>query len=136
MSESTLLPDQTPGVTGFERLMAGLAHGGPFFSLPVVLPLLVWFVYYLARGSLYVRHQAMQALLFHLLAMLVLSPLWAAVVALWGIVLIGWPFALVLSGVAGCLSLWAIWVVLVATVRGFQGRPHRMPLVGGFVRPE
>lgn len=115
--------------------MAGLAHGSAFFS-PMLLPFAIWLLYFLLGGSFYVRHQAMQALLFHLLATLILTPLWAAVWALWMLVVIGWPFALVLSLVAAPLSLWVIWVVLVATLRSFQGREYRMPLVGGFVRPE
>lgn len=135
MSETLVVAENSREVTGFERLMAGLAHGSAFFS-PILLPFVVWLLYFLFNGSFYVRHQAMQALLFHLLASLILTPLWAAIWALWALVIIGWPFALALSIVAVPLSLWAIWVVLVATLRGFQGRDYRMPLVGGFVRPE
>ena len=135
MADDLVVTDVARDVTGMERLMAGLAHGSAFFS-PILLPFLIWLIYFLLGGSFYVRHQAMQALLFHILVTLILTPVWAAVWALWALVLIGWPFAFALSLLAAPVTLWAIWVVLVATVRGFQGRDYRMPLVGGFVRPE
>ncbi|MEB3195900.1 MAG: DUF4870 domain-containing protein [Candidatus Sericytochromatia bacterium] len=121
-------------VTGLERLAAGVAHGAPFLGVPLLAPFLIWLLFPLLRPSPYVRHQAMQAVLFHLFAVILLTPLWAAAMALWYVILIGWPFALPLTILAGVVSLWMGWVVLVATWKALHGEAYRMPVVGGFTR--
>jgi len=118
--------------SGLERLAAASCHGAMLLMMPFMLPLAVFILYPLLGGSSpYVRHQAVQAMLFHLFFLFGTSVLGGVTAFLFHIVLIGWPFAAVTGLAAAVFFLWGCVVMFIATVRAFQGRPYRMPIVGG-----
>jgi uncharacterized membrane protein len=118
--------------SGLERLAAAASHGAPFLAMPILLPFLVWLLLPMVQPSPYVRHQAMQAMLFHLFVTIVGAAVGGAATALWMIPILGWPPALVLTLVAGVFGIWAVVIMIIATWKAFQGEPYRMPVVGGF----
>jgi uncharacterized membrane protein len=115
---------------GWERLAAATAHAAPMLAVPLLGPGVIWVVGGLLGGSRFVSSQALQALLWHLFATVLLAPLWGATYALWMLILIGWPFAIVMTLVSGVASLWFFWHCLFATLAAFAGRPYRLPIVG------
>lgn len=118
---------------GMERIGAVLSHGSLLLMLPFFVPLAVLLIFPLIQpGSAYVRHQAIQATLFHLFALIAGGALWGATWALWALILIGWPFAIVMTIVSSLFTIWTLWIALVATWKAFQGVPYRLPVVGGF----
>lgn len=133
-------------VTGAERTAAAFAHAGAFLFMPFVLPLGIWAYFSVVQPSAYVRHQAVQAMLFHLLftvatslfgtllVIMFFSSVIASVVAesitRW--LYLAWPVTLGVGAIAGLFTLWATIVMVVAVVKASQGQPYRMPLVGGF----
>lgn len=138
-------------VSGPERLAGVISHGSMLLAMPLFVPVLVLLLFPLVgRSSAFVRHTAIQALLFQLLIMLVSGlllgisgafwglPFITAVVPILGVVLgpiaalISWPVALGFMVVGGLVLLWGLWIELVATVKAFNGTPYRMPVVGGF----
>jgi uncharacterized membrane protein len=117
--------------TGLERLGAALSQGSILLGAPFVMPILVLVLFpFVHKSSSYVRDQAIQALLFHVLVVVVGGALWGAAIVFWHIFLIGWPFALVITLLAGAFSLWAWVIALVATIQALRGNPYRLPVVG------
>ncbi|MEB3220672.1 MAG: DUF4870 domain-containing protein [Candidatus Sericytochromatia bacterium] len=114
---------------GWERLAAAAAHASPLYA-PLLGPALIWLVGGNVGGSRFVASQGLQALLFHLLVTVLLTTLWGASYALWALILIGWPFALVLTAFAVLATLWAAWHCFWATLAAFGGRAYRLPIVG------
>jgi uncharacterized membrane protein len=138
-------------VTGLERLAGVISHGSMLLAMPLFVPVAVLVVSLLVQGrSSFVRHTAIQALLFQLLITLVGGlllgiagvawglPFITAVVPVLGLILgplaalISWPVALVFAVLGGLVVLWGLWIELVATWKAFNGEPYRMPIVGGF----
>lgn len=124
--------------TGLDRLLAAAGHAG---GLAVVglgwFPALVWlFAPMVSTTPAYLRHQALQALLFHLLSFVVGSGLWGlATLFFYGSALIiTAPVFLPLAGLfglaAGVFTVWAAVIMVIATVLAVQGKPYRMPMVG------
>ncbi|MDB5101074.1 MAG: hypothetical protein JWM80_5495 [Cyanobacteria bacterium RYN_339] len=121
--------------TGIERLAAASCHGAMILALPFLLPLGIYILYPLLGGtSAYVRHQALQAMLFHLFFLFITTAFTSVTVFLLHIIILGWPFAAVTGLAGGIFFLWGCVVMVIATLRAFQGRPYRMPLVGGWGR--
>lgn len=124
--------------TGLDRLLAASGHAG---GLAVVgmgwLPALIWLLApAVSAQPAYLRHQALQALLFHLVTLVVVSVLGSLA---WGFAYgslliitapVFLPLALLLGLGSGLFYLWSVVVMLIATVQSVQGRPYRMPLVG------
>lgn len=116
--------------TGGERLAAVLAHSAIFWG-PVLVPLVIWLLAPSgALGPSYVKHQAMQALLWHVFSWVIGGVLWGAVGVFFAIVLIGWPFALLFAIIASVFSLWVLVIAFIATWKSFQGVPYQLPVVG------
>lgn len=137
--------------SGAERLAGVISHGAMLFAFPLFVPILVLLLYPLVGGrSRFVRHTAIQALLFQLFLTVVgggllgiagaaLSlPVIAAVVPVLGLLLapiaalIGWPLGVALGAIGVLVLLWGIWIEIVATWKAFNGESYRMPIVGGF----
>jgi uncharacterized membrane protein len=138
-------------VSGPERLAGVISHGSMLLGMPLFVPVVVLIVFPLIqRGSPFVRHTAVQALLFQLLITVVGGlllgiasaavslPFIAAVVPVLGLLLapisalVSWPMAVLFGIVGGLVVLWGLWIELVATWKAFNGEPYRMPIVGGF----
>lgn len=138
-------------VSGPERLAGVISHGSMLLGLPLFVPVVVLLLFPLiGYNSRFVRHTAIQALLFQLFIMLVAGlllgiasaagslPFLTAVVPILGIVLapiaalISWPVAILFGIIGGLVLLWGLWIELVATWKAFNGAPYRMPVVGGF----
>jgi uncharacterized membrane protein len=121
--------------SGLERLAAASCHGAMVLALPFMLPLAVYVLYPLLGGSSpYVRHQAVQAMLFHLFFLFVTTVFTSVTVFFLHILILGWPFAAVTGLAGGVFFVWGCVVMFIATVRAFQGRTYRMPVVGGWGR--
>lgn len=137
--------------SGPERLAGVISHGSMLLAMPLFIPVVVLLIFPLIQpGSRFVRHTAIQALLFQLVITVVAGlllgiagvawglPFITAVVPILGVVLgplaalISWPVALVFAVLGGLVLLWGLWIELVATWKAFNGEPYRMPLVGGF----
>lgn len=137
--------------SGPERLAGVISHGSMLLGLPLFVPVAVLILYPLVGGrSAFVRHTAVQALLFQLLVTVLSGlllgiagaafglPFITAVVPILGVLLapvaalIGWPVALAFAILGGLTLIWGLWVELVATWKAFNGEPYRMPIVGGF----
>jgi uncharacterized membrane protein len=119
--------------TGLERLAAASSHGAMLVALPFMLPFAIFVLYPLVGGSsAYVRHQAVQAMLFHLFFLLVTTALTGMTVFFMHILILGWPFAAVTGLADAVFFVWGCVVMFIATLRAFQGRTYRMPVVGGF----
>jgi uncharacterized membrane protein len=120
---------------GMERLAAAASHGAMILAAPFLLPLAIYILFPLLGGSSpYVRHQAVQAMLFHLFFLFGTTVFGSVTMFLLHILIIGWPFAAVTGLAGGIFFIWGCVVMLIATVRAFQGRPYRMPVVGGWGR--
>jgi uncharacterized Tic20 family protein len=134
-------------LSGAERAAATACHGAVFLGMPFLLPFAIWLLFpLLGEPSTYVRHQAVQAMLFHVLVTVVGSAFFVAVViAFFGSIAasalastftrwlhMAWPvtFAVLIAG--GLFLAWATIIMLIATWKAAVGRPYRMPLVGGF----
>ena len=137
--------------SGTERLAGVISHGSMLLAMPLFIPLVVLIVYPLVAGpSRFVRHTAVQALLFQLLIALVGGGLLGIAGLFWGVpfltaaipplavilgpllALLSWPVALVFL-LAGCaVVLWGLWIEVLATYKAFKGERYRMPIVGGF----
>jgi uncharacterized membrane protein len=127
--------DMMVPATGAERIGAAASHGAFVFGLPFVLPLAIYFLFPLVQPqSAYVRHQALQAGLFHLFVFFMVSVLFGVAAVFAHIILIGWPFAAVFFVLGGVYCVWAFVVMVMATLRAFQGRPYKMPVVGNWGR--
>lgn len=137
--------------TGPERLAGVISHGSMLLGMPLFVPVLVLVLFPLIqRSTPFVRHTAIQALLFQLLIMLVSGLLLGIAGAAWGLpfvtavvpilgvllgpiaALISWPVALIFMIIGGLVLLWGLWIEIVATWKAFNGQPYRMPIVGGF----
>lgn len=133
-------------MTGAERVAAAFAHAGAFLFMPFVLPLGIWVYFTVLQPSSYVRHQAVQAMLFHLIVT-VAGSVFATVllVAFFGSFIatilaesitrwlyMAWPVTLGIGVLAGLFTVWSTIVMVVAVVKAAQGQPYRMPIVGGF----
>lgn len=132
--------------TGSERAAAAFAHAGAFLLLPFLLPLGIWLYFSAVQPSAYVRHQAVQAMLFHLIVtvassifgMVLLVALFGSFVAtifaesLTRWLYMAWPVTLGIGVIAGLFTVWSTIVMVVAVVKAAQGQPYRMPIVGGF----
>ena len=132
-------------VNGTERAAAAFAHAGAFLFMPFVLPLCIWAYFSAIQPSSYVRHQALQAMLFHLivtvatsvfvtvLAIAFFGSLFASALAesLTRWLYMAWPVTIGLGVLAGLFTLWSTIVMVVAVVKAAQGKPYRMPIVGG-----
>lgn len=132
MSNHPYLPSSQLPVpaTGGERLAAVLAHSAIFWG-PILVPLVIWLLAPSgALGPSYVKHQSMQALLWHLFAWVVGGVLWGAAGFFWWLFLIGWPIALIITIVASLYTVWVLWIAFVATWKAFQGVPYQLPIVG------
>lgn len=122
----------TPRPSGGERLAAALSHASVFF-FPIVLPAIVFFVYPLVFGaSPYVRAQASQSFMFHLLMLIVTGVLGGLAALFWHIILIGWPFAIVCAIAAFCAWVWAAFAEVVALLKVVRGERAQLPIVGGW----
>lgn len=127
--------DHLVPASGTERLAAAAAHGALALASPFLLPVVIFFLYPIAFGpSAYVRHQSLQAALFHLFFMFLTTMFGTATVFFLHILIIGWPFALVTGLLGGAFGVWGVIVMVIATWRSFQGLPYRMPVVGNFSR--
>jgi uncharacterized membrane protein len=137
--------------SGPERLAGVISHGSMLIGMPLFVPVIVLLIFPLIQpGSRFVRHTAIQALLFQLLITVVGGlllgiasaafslPIISAVVPVLGLILapiaaiVSWPVALVFGIIGGLVLLWGLWIELVATWKAFNGEPYRMPVVGGF----
>jgi uncharacterized membrane protein len=137
--------------SGAERLAGVISHGSMLIGLPLFVPVIVLVIFPLIRpGSRFVRHTAIQALLFQLLITVVGGlllgiasaafslPIISAVVPVLGLILaplaaiVSWPVALIFGLIGGLVLLWGLWIEVVATWKAFNGEPYRMPVVGGF----
>lgn len=119
--------------SGPERLSVAACHGAILIGVPFVLPLAIWLLFPLMQPpSPYVRSQALQALMFHVFILLTSGVAGALAAAFWFLFLIGWPFAAFFGLISLGLIVWGSWYSLIAMIRGFQGRPYRLPVVGGW----
>ena len=137
--------------SGSERLAGVISHGSMLLAMPLFIPLVVLLVYPLLGGSSrFVRHTAIQALLFQLLIAVVGGLLLGIAGLFWGVpfltaaipplavllgpllALLSWPVALLFLLAGGAVVVWGLWIELVATYKAFRGVPYRMPIVGGF----
>ena len=133
-------------VTGSERAAAAFAHAGAFLMMPFVLPLAIWAYFSAVQPSAYVRHQALQAMLFHLIVTVATGVFLTVLVAMFfGSLLasafaesvtrwlyMAWPVTLGVGVIAGLFTVWSTIVMVVAVVKAALGQPYRMPIVGGF----
>lgn len=132
--------------SGAERLAAVASHASLLLGIPLVGPLAVLLVFpMLQPASAYVRNQALQAFMFHLLLTIVGGVLGAGASALFGFTflfppftwifaLLNWPLALALVLVAGGLFIWGVAIALVASLKAFLGEPYTLPIVGSWAR--
>lgn len=138
-------------VDGSERAAAAIAHASFFLGMPFVLPLAIWLLFPIVQPSAYVRHQAVQAMLFHIVT-LVLTGVFGTLVVLGvlasffgSLIAVGspadsvyqwlhasWPFTLALTAGFGLFWLWTLVIMVIAVVKAATGQPYRMPLTGGF----
>lgn len=133
-------------VDGSERAAAAFAHAGAFLAMPFVLPIAIWAWFSFVQRSAYVRHQALQAAVFHLLVT-VAGGVFATVIAVafFGSLIasilaesitrwlyMAWPVTIGIGVIAGLFTLWSTIVMVVAVVKAALGQPYRMPIVGGF----
>lgn len=138
-------------VESSERAAAAIAHAGLFLGMPFILPLAIWALYPIVQPSAYVRHQAVQAMLFHLVT-LVISSIFVTIVVLafFGSVFgsmiaagsaagsllqwlhASWPVTIALLVGFGAFSLWTLVIMVIAVVKAASGQAYRMPLTGGF----
>ncbi len=130
---------------GSERVAAAFAHAGAFLFMPFVLPLAIWVYFTAIQPSNYVRYQAVQAMLFHLILTVAGSVFGTVlVVAFFGSFIasilaesitrwlyMAWPVTIGIGVVAGLFTIWSTIVMVVAVVKAAQGQPYRMPIVGG-----
>jgi uncharacterized Tic20 family protein len=151
MTDQTALSTST---TGLERVLAGAAHGSVLLGVPFLVPILTLIFASLIQPSAYVKNQSLQAIAFHFVVAFIFGALLAIAAAFGLFAFIGGAFSAVMAnpgspdlsglvlpanlGIAllvlcvGFLFLaWASIIALVATVRGFQGRYYRYPIVGG-----
>lgn len=98
---------------GDGRLAACIAHGGGFIGLPVLAPLVL---YFLSGHHPFVRHHAIQALMWHLAAAVTSLALLITVI---GAVLI--PVVILVG----------LIFTVIAILRAWQGEDYRYPFVGG-----
>lgn len=120
-----------------ERVVAGLTHLALLLELPGLIINVVLYVLYRPRSAFVAKHvkQALGLQVVSLLVGIVISLVFGA-----GAVGIGfWSTAGALgtAALAWLLSLvvWVLTLVLmvVASVKGFQGEEHRHPVFGNFV---
>lgn len=136
MSHHPYSPDTSlmAPASGPERLLAVVSHSAIFWG-PLLVPLAVLLLRPLITpDSYYVRHQSMQALLWHLFAWIIGGALWGVAWGLMIIPILGWIAGALLMIPAGLFTIWTLWIALVATIRGFQGRPYQLPIVGNIGR--
>lgn len=119
--------------TGEERIAAAACHAGPFFGMPFLLPVAILLLFPVLRPmSPYVRHQAIQSVLFQGFVLIVGGTLTGVAVVFFHILIIGWPIAAVFGLAAVIFWAWAALIALIATFKAVQGVPYRLPVVGGF----
>jgi uncharacterized membrane protein len=127
--------DMMVPATGAERIAAAACHGAFVFALPFVLPLIIYFLFPIVQPqSVYVRHQALQAGLYHLFVFFIGTVLFGIGHVFLLIPILGWPFAAFFYLLGAVFCVWAFVVMFIATMRAFQGRPYKMPLVGNWGR--
>lgn len=130
--QDPLVPAE-PGLiapTGIERLAAAAAHASAVTGMPVLGPAIIYATFGLIARSQFVRSQALQATLFHALVSVLLGTLLATTVLLWQLILLGWPFAIVATGITAIVFLWACWHITLAAVWAFRGKAYKLPIVG------
>lgn len=145
--------------TTLEKVAAGAAHGSMLLGIPFVLPVGTLLFAMFVQPSPYVKHQSLQALVFHLVVSIVFGALLMGAAALgllgflmaaFSAVLSGdpeavqtglevalpanWGLAMLLILLAGLFLAWASLMSLIATIKGFQGKPYRYPLIGGLFK--
>jgi uncharacterized membrane protein len=137
--------------SGPERLAGVISHGSMLLAMPLFVPILVLLIFPLIQpGSRFVRHTAIQALLFQLVIGVVCGVLFGIgglafgfsafmlAIPVLGLILgplsalISWPVGVIFLVLGGLFALWGLWIELVATWKAFNGEPYRMPIVGGF----
>jgi len=120
-------------LSGLQRVASALSHAGFFLLMPFLLPFVIWLLFprLFDDPNNHVREQSFQAMFFHMIVVVVNSALWGATYGLFAIILIGWPFAIVMGLVASVFSIWSVIVMLIAVVKTAMGEPYRLPLVGG-----
>src|ERR1035437_9350313 len=85
-------------VEKWERAVAVACQVSPLVGLPLVLPLgAIFLLPAFGRPSPFVRQHAMQAVIFHLLVLVVTGTLLAMVHFFFALILIGWPMAILLG---------------------------------------
>lgn len=144
----------TTPTTGFDKVLAGAAHGSMLLGIPFLLPIatLVWAT--AVQPSSYVKNQSLQALVFHAVTTFVGGALFVAAglfgffplfLAIWAAVQTGadpnaaiesipvnWAMMGLFIFLGAAFLVWSSLLALIATVRAFQGRPFRYPLIGQF----
>ncbi len=136
-------------LTGRQRVASAFSHAGCFLGMPFLVPLGIWFFFprMFEDPNDYVREQSVQAMLFHLIVLVVFGALWGATFGLFiilvggvlwgvsygqfGIVSNGWPIVIIVGLVAGAFTIWSTIVMLIAVVKAALGQPYRLPFVGG-----
>jgi len=136
---------------GAERAAAAIAHAAFFLGMPFVLPLAIWALFPIVQPSAYVRHQAVQAMIFHVVT-LVITTIFGTFVVLGlfasffgSLIAAGspahsilqwlhasWPITIAGTLAFGAFWLWTLVVMVIAVVKVASGQPYRMPLTGGF----
>ena len=132
--------------TGLERAAGALSHGSLLLGIPVLVPLAIWALYpALVDRSEYVRQQALQSLVFHLITATIAGALIGLSIVLGLFAIVGaalsegpipstWVGALVAALAGMLVLLWASVLELVATVQALRGRPYSLPIVGRWFR--
>jgi uncharacterized membrane protein len=137
--------------SGLERLAGVISHGSMLAGFPLFVPIVVLLVFPLLGGnSRFVRHTAVQALLFQLMVTVVggillgiagtffaapfLTAVFPPLLVIFGpiVAVLTWPIALIFALLGGAFVVWGVWIELVATWKAFKGEQYRMPIVGGF----
>lgn len=137
-------------VTTLEKVLAGCAHGSMLLGIPFLIPIGTLLFASFVQPSDYVKKQSVQAIAFHVLTSVIFAVILIAAAGFGFFGLISaaltaqqagtemmlpanWGIAVLLAIGAFVFLGWASIIALVATVRGFQGKPYRYPFVGGLV---
>lgn len=131
---------------GFERAAGAISHGSLLLGLPVLVPLAIYLLYPVVLDrSEYVKQQALQSLVFHVIASAIAGALVVVAIMFGLFAIVGaalnegplpstWIWAFVALLAAMLVILWASILELVATVQALRGRPYSLPIVGAWFR--
>lgn len=133
-----------------DKVGAALAHGSVLLGVPFVLPLCTLLFAMFVQPSPYLKTQSIQALAFHFVVSLIVGVLLfiAGALGIFGLIAgilasgqaggelvlpANWGLALLVLLLSMLFLAWASIMALIATIKAFQGKPYRYPLVGGLV---